>query len=412
MLLSAGLGILAVITVVTAVNMLGGPFLDGRRNRRRSLPRSHRGSDRAILEYTSDKETQLHYPSVSVCIPARDEARNIATLLASLRDQTVPPRSILVLDDHSQDETASIVARYAREDDRVRLLEGASLPPGWTGKNWACHQLANAAEGEIILFVDADVRPGRQAVEHTLDTFANFHADAVSAFPKQLLSGIAATMIIPVMDLILYGFLPLPLVYRTRATSLAAANGQWFGFRREMYRRIGGHAAVRDEIVEDVTLARAVKSAGGRLLLASGNGSVDCRMYERFSEIREGFSKNFFAAFGFNTIAFAGVLGLLLAVFVLPYVLLFTAYWIPALIAVLLNLSIRALLAWGAGHPAVTVFLHPLGVLAAVLIGLDAIRLRYRHGAVRWKGRDIIVGTARVGTTRHERARAKNLELP
>jgi chlorobactene glucosyltransferase len=395
-LLSGVLGILVVIVAVATVNMLGGPFLANRRGLHVASSVTSRGS--AVETPLSDsaiRETSHRHPSVVVCIPARNEARNIGTLLELLRTQTVAPRSILVLDDHSHDETASIVAEQAREDARIHLLDGASLPPGWTGKNWACHQLAKAAEGDVLLFVDADVRPGRRAIEDTLDTFDRYHADAVSAFPQQLLVGTAAAMIIPVMDLILYGFLPLPLVHRTRATSLAAANGQWFGFRREMYRRIGGHAAVRDAIVEDVTLARAVKRVGGRLVLAVGKGSVACRMYERFGEIREGFSKNFFAAFGFNTPVFLGVLALFLTIFVLPFGLLFTSSWAPALLAVLMILLIRGILAWGAGHSLVTVLLHPFGVLAAVLIGLDAIRLRYRRGAVRWKGRDIVVDVTR-----------------
>lgn len=395
-LLSGVLGILVVIVAVATVNMLGGPFLANRRGLHVASSVTSRGSTvETPLSDSAIRETSHRHPSVVVCIPARNEARNIGTLLELLRTQTVAPLSILVLDDHSHDETASIVAEQVREDARIHLLDGASLPPGWTGKNWACHQLAKAAEGDVLLFVDADVRPGRRAIEDTLDTFDRYHADAVSAFPQQLLVGTAAAMIIPVMDLILYGFLPLPLVHRTRATSLAAANGQWFGFRREMYRRIGGHAAVRDAIVEDVTLARAVKRVGGRLVLAVGKGSVACRMYERFGEIREGFSKNFFAAFGFNTPVFLGVLALFLTIFVLPFGLLFTSSWAPALLAVLMILLIRGILAWGAGHSLVTVLLHPFGVLAAVLIGLDAIRLRYRRGAVRWKGRDIVVDVTR-----------------
>ena len=391
-LLSVVLGVLMVIAAVATVNMLAGPFLDIRRGR--GIPSPARSRSKHAETPSSDiaiTDASLRRPAVVVCIPARNEARNIGTLLELLRAQTVAPRLILVLDDHSHDDTAAIVAAHAGEDARIRLLAGASLPPGWTGKNWACHQLAKAAEGDVLLFVDADVRPGSRAIEDTLDAFERYHADAVSAFPQQELVGTAAAMIIPVMDLILYGFLPLPLVHRSRMPSLAAANGQWFAFRREIYQRIGGHAAVREVIVEDVTLARAVKRAGGRLLLAVGNGSVACQMYERFGEIREGFSKNFFAAFGFNTPVFLAVLALLFTIFVLPFGLLFTPYWTFALAAVLANLSIRGIVAWGAGHSALTVVLHPFGVLAAILIGLDAIRLRYRRGAVRWKDREIFV---------------------
>lgn len=379
--------LLTIITLTVAVNMFAGPFL-----RRSRLPVGESGKDLLEKAPARDDTGSVPVPSVTVCIPARNEERNIGTLLTMLRAQTLAPQSILVLDDQSQDATVRIVGEHAREDARIRLLSGTAPPAGWTGKNWACHQLSEASEGDVLLFVDADVRPSPQAVEHSVATLLSYGADAVSAFPRQLLSGVTAAMIIPVMDVLLYGFLPLPLVFRTRAVSLAAANGQWFAFTREMYRRVGGHAAVRGYIVEDVELARAVKRVGGRLLLASGNGSVDCRMYESAGEIREGFSKNFFAAFGFNTPIFIGVLSMLLAVFVLPFALLATSYWKLALVAVGLNVLIRGLLSWRAGHGLLPLLLHPFGVLAAVLIGIDAIRLRYRHGAVRWKGRNIAVG--------------------
>jgi chlorobactene glucosyltransferase len=379
--------LLAVISLTVAVNMFAGPFL--RRSRLSVDESGKQFFEKAPARHGTGPEA---IPSVTVCIPARNEERNIGTLLAMLRAQTLAPRSILVLDDQSQDATALIVAEHAHEDGRVRLLSGTPPPSGWTGKNWACHQLSEEADADVLLFVDADVRPSSKAVEHTVATLLSYQADAVSAFPRQLLSGVTAAMIIPVMDVLLYGFLPLPLVHQTRAVSLAAANGQWFAFTREMYRRVGGHAAVRGNIVEDVELARAVKRVGGRMLLASGNGSVDCRMYESAREIREGFSKNFFAAFGFKTPVFVGVLFMLLVVFVLPFALLATSYWKLALVTVGLNVLIRGLLSWRAGHGLLPLLLHPFGVLAAVLIGLDAIRLRYRHGAVRWKGRNIAVG--------------------
>lgn len=363
--------LLAMISMTVLANMLAGPFL--RRAGR------DRGDDASL-------------PSVSICIPARNEESNIGILLSAMRGQQLRPLEILVLDDHSEDGTAAVVRGHADEDGRIRLLRGEALPPGWTGKNWACHQLAQAARGEVLLFVDADVRPTSEAVAHTLRALRRYRADALSAFPRQQLDTLAAAAVIPVMDLLLYGFLPLPLVPRTRNAALAAANGQWFAFRRDAYRSIGGHEAVRGEIVEDVALARAVKRSGARMLLTVGMGSVSCRMYGRVAEIREGFSKNFFAAFGFNTPLFLGVLALLAAVFVLPFALLFTSAWPLATVAVALNVLIRGLLSWRAGHGWVALLLHPAGVSAAVLIGMEAIMLRYRHGAVGWKGRRISVG--------------------
>lgn len=366
-LLTGILAVLVVITLITLVNMIAGPFLKAR----------------APSPLT---------PEIAVLVPARNEEGNIATLLQLLAAQDYPAFSVTVLDDRSSDRTPEIVRAAASSDLRIRLLEGQELPEGWTGKNWACHQLSRAAEGEIMLFVDADVHPEPHALRDTAAAFARYHADAVSAFPRQLLHGTAAALVIPVMDLILYAFLPLQLVHRSRFASLAAANGQWIAFNRATYDAIGGHAAVRAEIVEDVALSRSVKRSGKRMLLTSGSGSVSCRMYEGFAQIREGFSKNFFAAFGFRAPAFAAVLALMAALFVLPYLLLFTSWWQPALAAVGLNLVLRSLLALRSDHGLLSVLLHPIGVLAAIAIGIEAMLHRYRRGAVRWKDRRIEIG--------------------
>lgn len=408
LLLAVIIAMLAMITCTVAVNMFVGPFLrragrgDGKSGSESPAaadapsPSLQTGTrDVAALDAETFATSGAALPSVSVCIPARNEESNIDVLLSALRSQRLQPLEIIVLDDQSEDGTAAVVRRHAGEDERIRLQQGVALPPGWTGKNWACHQLAGGARGDVLLFVDADVRPSPDAVAHTLRAMRRYHADALSAFPRQQLDSLAAAAVIPVMDLLLYGFLPLPLVHRSRAVSLAAANGQWFAFRRPIYTRIGGHTAVKGEIVEDVALARTVKRVGGRMLLTVGTGSVSCRMYKRVAEIREGFSKNFFAAFGFNTPAFLAVLALLAGVFVLPFFLLFTSAWPLALVAIGLNLVIRGLLSWRAGHGLAAMLLHPFGVLAAVFIGVEAILLRYRHGAVGWKGRRISVGDAR-----------------
>lgn len=373
-LLTAVAVLLLPISLTVLVNMTAGPFL--RRFSVSTDPPSHDNGS----------------PALSILIPARNEERNIGILLEHLRMQEYRAFNVVVLDDGSEDATAGIVRSHAEQDARIVLINGEPLASGWTGKNWACHQLSRAADGDILLFIDADVRPSPHAVGNTLGAFVANDADAVSAFPEQILHGVAARLVVPIMDLILYGFLPLQLVYRTQTPSLAAANGQWIAFRRDSYERIGGHAGVRADIVEDIALARRVKRDGGTLLLTSGAGSVACRMYEGFAEVREGFSKNFFAAFGFNALAFSAALLFMLAVFVLPYVMLLTPWWTYAIPAVALNLLFRLLLSLRAGHGVVSALLHPLGVLGAVLIGIEGMLHRYRRGAVRWKNRQIPVG--------------------
>jgi len=358
--------LLATINAVAAVNVIAGPFL-----RKYSTPSTR--------------------PLISLLIPARNEELNLPRCLEALSQQAYPALEVIVLDDQSDDGTLDVAERWAVKDARFSVVAGQPLPEGWTGKNWACYQLAQKAAGEVLIFIDADVHPTPRAVENTLAVFERFRADAVSSFPGQHLRGLAAKGIIPMMDVILYGALPLPLVFRTKFESLSAANGQWFAFRREAYEAVGTHSVVRNNVVEDVALARLIKRRGMRLVLTSGVGSVACEMYSNLSEINEGFSKNFFAAFRFRPSAFLPFLALMLLVFVLPYVLLLHDISASTMLAVGLNLTFRSMLATRFRHGLVSVILHPLGSLAAVLIGLNAIRLYYVRGGVRWKGRTVPV---------------------
>ncbi|MCB0132945.1 MAG: glycosyltransferase, partial [Caldilineaceae bacterium] len=155
-------------------------------------------------------------PTVSILIPARNEARVIGRTLANLRAQSHPIREILVLDDQSEDGTASVVRAQAQSGTRLghspalRLLAGTPLPAGWGGKNWACHQLADAAVGDVLIFTDADVtwRPG--ALEAALSLLESSQADLLTVWPTQETVTWAERLIVPLMALAVVGYLPLP----------------------------------------------------------------------------------------------------------------------------------------------------------------------------------------------------------
>lgn len=360
--------LLILINAIAIVNVIAGP-----------LQRS----------YSSPTTT----PLVSVLVPARNEERNLSACLEYLSQQSYPHLEIRVLNDHSVDGTLAIARKAAEHDPRITIIAGEELPEGWTGKNWACYQLSRRATGQIMLFVDADVRARRGAIESLVAMLERFHADAATAFPQQALSGIFAKAVIPIMDVLLYGALPLRLVRVKAFPSLSAANGQWIAFRREAYEAIGTHSAVRMNIVEDVALARRVKEQKMRLVVASGVGSVDCAMYDGLPEIVEGFSKNFFAAFNFRLLAFIPVLLLLALLFVLPFVMLLVDIAPIVIGLVALNFSLRGMLALRFRHGVASVFLHPFGVVIALAIGLNAIRLYYHRKGVFWKGRMISVRT-------------------
>ena len=231
-------------------------------------------------------------PLLSVLIPARNEERNIGRCLESLLRQDYPCLEILVLDDESSDQTADVVAKLAAEHPQIRLLRGQLLPPGWHGKTYACQQLAQAARGEWLLFTDADTVHAPHAVSSALRAALETRADLVSLFPRAVMGTFWEAVALPMITVGPMCYLPLGLINRTRHPLVTLAIGPFMFFRRDFYWRIGGHEAVKQDIAEDVFLARLVKRNGGRLALMDGTRTVSVRFYRGLNEAWRGFSKS------------------------------------------------------------------------------------------------------------------------
>lgn len=324
---------------------------------------------------------------VSVLVPARDEERNLKACLDGLRAQAGVTLEIRILDDDSRDRTAEIAREAAAQDPRITLLAGKALPEGWKGKNHACWQLAEEASGDWLLFVDADVRLAPGAVAAALAMAEVRKADLLSVFPEQDCRTLGEKLFVPMLGFVLLTFLPFRLLKRPDP-SLAAANGQFMLFRKEAYLAIGGHAAVKAEIVEDIVLARQIKRHGKRLVLADGTGSVSCRMYRSFGEIWQGFSKNLYPAFGGKALPFAFSMALIALLFLAPWALLA----VPeartgAFLAVLLALGMRAALAWRLRQSPWAVLGHPVAIGFLLALGLRSCWVARSGRTVPWKGR-------------------------
>ncbi|NUQ81745.1 MAG: glycosyltransferase [Bacteroidetes bacterium] len=230
-------------------------------------------------------------PTVSVLIPARNEETTLPSLLKTL-SQSAGIHEILVLDDHSTDQTAAVVKQWQKTDPRIRLLNGKPLPAGWLGKNHACYQLAAEATGELLLFVDADVRPAPTAIHATIQQLVSNNLDMVSVFPHQQMVTLGEKLTVPIMHHILQSLLPLPLVRNTRESSLAAANGQWIVIRKQVYQQLKLHETLRNQIAEDIAMARLMKQSGFRVDCLVSDGLISCRMYSGWNEALNGFTKN------------------------------------------------------------------------------------------------------------------------
>ncbi|KAA3606530.1 MAG: glycosyltransferase [Calditrichaeota bacterium] len=327
------------------------------------------------------------FPFISVLIPARNEEQNIKTCLESLAKQNYPNFEILVLDDNSTDKTKTVVENFTFNEPKVKLINGKELPLGWLGKNWACQQLGEKAKGEILIFTDADTKHSPNAVLQTIGWIEKLDLGVLSTFPQQITKTFWEKLIVPVIDVFVYGMLPMWLTYYSKSPLFAAANGQWIAIKRGSYTKIGEHQSVRNKIVEDVELSRIAKTKGIKTLLTSGTDSIFCRMYKSKEEIWEGFSKNLFGITGSNSFVFWFLILLLLNACILPFLLFpFSGLF---LILIFLNIVFRALIALKFKHSFFeSVILHPFGILAISVIGINSF-FKTKFGKVSWKGRSI-----------------------
>lgn len=345
-------------------------------------------------------------PFVSVLVPARNEARNIGECLRSLLAQEYPALEILVLDDNSTDETADIVAEIAARDPRVRLIPGQPLPQGWMGKNYACHQLSRLAQGEWLLFTDADTRHRPSALAWAIAAAQQNGADLVSVIPRTVAVTLGEQLIVPIIPFGLLGFFPLDLAARLRIPFMTMALGPFMLFRRQAYLAIDGHQGVRGEIAEDVALARRMCRAGGRVLLLDGSEFVDVRFYRGFGESWRGIAKSAFAALEYRllpSLLMAGFYGFL---FLWPLMILLSALFFGrigtsalrlALFQTALNCGLYYAVAVRFRLPRRTALFYPLTVLLVILIMVDSMRRAMITG-IPWKDR---VYRVRDGTLWH-----------
>jgi chlorobactene glucosyltransferase len=338
------------------------------------------------------------WPRMSVLVPARNEEINIEACARSLLAQQYPDFQVLVLDDNSSDRTWPIISQLTVEDPRLQIYRGEALPAGWLGKHWACHQLAQTANGELLLFTDADTRHHPLTLRQSVSALAAEDADLLTALPREIVVSWAERLLVPLIPWSIVAFIPLGLAYRLRLPVLSAAIGQFMLFRRQAYDQIGGYEAVRHHVVDDLALVRRVKSHGLRWRLADGAQQVRCRMYRNFNEVYQGLSKNLFAAFDYKVLPFLFVWFFLGCVFWTPLLILasgLTGVQWPAYsmalagIAIALALMLWGVVEWRFGFPRYLMFFYPITILLSVTIALRSIRLTVTNRAT-WKGRTLV----------------------
>ena len=333
-------------------------------------------------------------PYLSVLIPARDEAGNIAACLSSIlacRNEGLR-FEVLVLDDRSSDATAELAASTG--DHRVRVLPGRELPGGWLGKSHACAQLAEAAKGQWLLFLDADIRLQPGALEAALITASAQGSGLVTGFPRQQVGTWLEKLIVPLMNFTILCHLPIPLVRGSRDSRFVAAHGGFMLIHQDTYAQCGGHAAIRSDLVDDMALARAVKHTGNPVSLVNIVDYTAMRMYHNSREVWNGYRKNIYAGLGRKPLLLLGIFSVYFLLYVLPLALLgyalitgqgVVAGW--AMIAVAAGMGIKRISDAFGKQPVWLCLFISASIFCLIIIGISSWWGSRPGKGYEWKGR-------------------------
>jgi hypothetical protein len=349
------------------------------------LGAGHAAINAAWLRRPDPGAGHADFPPVSVLVPARDEQGHVAACVGCIMGQP-GVREILVLDDCSHDATAER-AHVAG----ARVITGTPPPSGWLGKPWACAQLSAAADpaSRVLVFVDADVRLAPHSIARAVRLMETSGLDIICPFPREDADTVAERLVQPLLQWSWLTFLPLRLAERSRRPTLTAACGQFVVVRRSALARAGGQAATRQHVLDDLALVRAVKAAGGRGGVVDGTELARCRMYAGWAQLRAGYRKSLWAAFGSPAGAAVALTGLTLA-YVVPAAAALCGSRVGALgyAAGVASRLVAARITCGRARP--DAFAHPLSVLVAGFLTVDSL-LGRRRCSLEWKGRAVTV---------------------
>jgi len=320
--------------------------------------------------------------SVSVLVPMRNEEANARALMETLLASTgLGDSEFIILNDGSTDGTAGILEGFK---DKATIVEGISLPVGWLGKTYACQQLADRSRGDFLVFLDADVRVKPSAISSAISLMESLGWDFISPYPREHGRTLMMKLVQPLLQWSWLASVPLRIAERGRQESMVIANGQFFIVKRSAYEEISGHASVKSEILDDLSLARTLTRAGFKGGVAEGSEVVECTMYQTNSEMIAGYTKSLWKAFG-GALGTTVTLLLLAATQILPLALL--AFGVKSAVIPLALISLTHLLA------ALRVKANPINAIAHPVAGVLLIALivesyrRRSRGQLQWRGR-------------------------
>lgn len=355
------------------------------------------------------KQLEKHLPKISVIVPAYNEADNIADCVISVLASTRLPATRLefwVIDDQSTDQTWLILQRLKQElaDPRLHILQGAARPSTepWGGKNWACFQAAQKAQGEWLLFLDADLRLKPEAIATVAQTAIDHQMDFLTCIPEIVSGSLVEWLVQPLM------FTNLMVAFNSEIVKnpdspVNFALGPFLLFRRSTYEAIGGHASVANRVAEDVAFARSIKQQGYRFQQVLAPNLSALRMYRSWPSLWEGWTKVLYTGSNRSLYAMLLLVVVMLCVYTVPWLALMLSCllfmregFLIGTIALLLSLSgiglqyqIRATSSPALGTTITCWWLQGIGGALIAAMAIASVIKTWTGWGWTWRGRSL-----------------------
>lgn len=323
--------------------------------------------------------------AVTVLVPMRNEAENVPEFISALVSQMgVKKLKFIIINDGSTDKTAELLETVIGSDSRFTVIDSPALRPGWLGKVSALQSGYEATSSDYIITLDADVRLEPNAIMRAITQMERLRLDFISPYPRQIAQTFSEKLIQPLLHWSWMATVILRLAEKYPRRSTAVANGQFFVVRSSALEKISGFTSVSNQILDDIELARSLIAAGFKGVVTEGSGIASTRMYGSFDEIRQGYGKSLWKAFG-------GCIGAVVAVAfifitgILPVILIFNGYLTGWFIYAYIVFSREISAIRSRGNP-IYAFLHPL---SSVLLIYLIIYSWAKRGTIQWKGRTV-----------------------
>ncbi len=338
--------------------------------------------------YSSFTKTKNN--NLSILIPARNEEKNIENCINSVIETNNNYTEILVYDDHSTDSTADVIKKISQSNKKVKIAKTLKLEKGWTGKSFACYQLAKQSSSEWIIFIDADT-----TVMKDLSQFISYSEEnnlsMLSAWPKIEMKSITEKIFMPLLNFIVFTTCPMLIARKINSDNLGLAHGACILFQKETYMKLGGHNLVKNDLFEDTRLARIFRQKGKKTYCINGSKIISVNMYDSFSSIWNGFKKNYYPSFTKDSSFFFFQSIFIISYFVAPLIyttsIILNLNKILGIVLLAINFVPIILINLKFKYNFLSIFTQPVGILAMFILGIDSWKNMKFGKGLAWKDR-------------------------